>query len=202
VIGGGIAGLACAAAFAFGGAQVTVHEQAPALTEVGAGLQITPNGARVLTALGAPLPAHAVKARAVIPTSALSGRRLACFDLSDKTYHFVHRADLIRMLQDACDRAGVDIRLGAEVHDPASLPGDLIVGADGLRSRVRPLLNGVDDPFFTGQVAWRAVIKAEAAPEARGWRAPGRPVVTYPLPRGPPHTLAVDERGGGAADGR
>ena len=52
VLGAGIAGLACARALALRGARVTVLEQADAIREVGAGLQISPNGAAVLRALG------------------------------------------------------------------------------------------------------------------------------------------------------
>ncbi|MEL7098230.1 MAG: FAD-dependent monooxygenase [Pseudomonadota bacterium] len=199
VIGGGIGGLACAAAFLRFGADVSIYEQAPALREVGAGVQITPNGARVLAALDVPLSARSVKARAVVPTSARSGRALARFDLSNKTYRFVHRADLIDMLAAAC--RGADLHLGARIDDPAELDADLIVGADGLHSRVRPLLNGADAPFFTGQVAWRAVIEADAAPEARVWMAPKRHVVTYPLRGGRLNIVAVQERSAWAAEG-
>lgn len=199
IIGGGIAGLVCAAAFMRHGAGVTVYEQAPALREVGAGLQITPNGARVLAALGAPLAQRSIKAEAVLPTSALTGRTLARFDLSAKTYHFVHRADLIEMLADACK--GADIRTGAWIEHPTMLDADLIVGADGLHSRVRPFLNGTDAPFFTGQVAWRAMIEAEAEPVARVWMAPGRHVVSYPLPGGRLNIVAVQEREAWAAEG-
>ncbi|MEO0936813.1 MAG: FAD-dependent monooxygenase [Pseudomonadota bacterium] len=199
IIGGGIAGLACAAVFVRRGADVTIHEQAPALREVGAGLQITPNGARVLAALGVPLAQKSVKAGAVVPTSAITGRALARFDLSAKTYHFVHRADLIEMLAAACK--GADIRTGARIENPTALGADLIVGADGLHSRVRPLLNGDDAPFFTGQVAWRAMIAAEADPVARVWMAPGRHVVTYPLRGGRLNIVAVQERTAWAAEG-
>ncbi|MEO0391600.1 MAG: FAD-dependent monooxygenase [Pseudomonadota bacterium] len=201
VIGGGIAGLACADAFARSGAAVSVFEHAPALTEVGAGLQVTPNGARVLQALGVPLADRSVKAQAVVPTSAISGRRLARFDLSRKAYHFVHRADLVDMLAAACSDAGVHIKLGAAITDPNTLEADLIVGADGLHSRVRPLLNGDDAPFFTGQVAWRAIIAAKASAEAQVWMAPGRHVVTYPLAGGRLNIVAVQERTAWAAEG-
>jgi len=52
IAGGGIGGLGTAIALALRGWQVSVFEQAPALSEVGAGLQISPNGWRVLDALG------------------------------------------------------------------------------------------------------------------------------------------------------
>ena len=78
VVGGGIGGLAAALAFARTGASVTVLEQAAALTEVGAGIQITPNGAVVLAALGLSQAgaARGLRAAAVEPIDGLSGARL------------------------------------------------------------------------------------------------------------------------------
>ncbi|MFU8825548.1 FAD-dependent oxidoreductase, partial [Yoonia sp.] len=75
IIGGGIGGLTAALAFAQSGAQVTIYEQAARISEVGAGLQITPNGARALHALGLKnaLDAAGLPAAAVIPTDALTG---------------------------------------------------------------------------------------------------------------------------------
>ncbi len=216
VVGGGIGGLTAALCFAYHGAQVTVLEQAPALTEVGAGLQITPNGAVVLArlGLGGALKAAGLRAQAVCPMDALTGRRLARFDLTKLTgesYRFLHRADLLDVLVRACQSQRIDLRTG--VHVAGVLDGQLqlshgtvdadalIVGADGLHSVLRPHLNGPETPFFTGQVAWRAVVQADALPEARIWMAPGRHVVTYPLTGGRLNIVAVQEQAGWAPEG-
>ena len=216
VVGGGIGGLTAALCFAFHGAKVTVLEQAPALTEVGAGLQITPNGAVVLTrlGLGAALKAVGVRAQAVCPTDALSGRRLARFDLTrlpGEAYRFLHRADLLDLLVKACVSRGVALRTGVHVAGITAgrlqqsqvevSPDALIVGADGLHSVLRPYLNGPETPFFTGQVAWRAVVQADEKPEARIWMAPGRHVVTYPLTGGRLNIVAVQEQAGWTPEG-
>ncbi len=179
-------------------------EQAPAIAEVGAGLQITPNGAAVLRALGLgpALEAAGLRAGAVEPWDALSGRRVARFDLDRAgAYHFLHRADLIRLLLEAATAAGVSVRTGAQVEEVTpsglrlqggeSIRADLVVGADGLHSVVRRHLGGGRAPFFTGQVAWRALVLARQEPVARIWMAPGRHVVTYPLRDGRLNVVAV-----------
>ncbi|MDA1153655.1 MAG: FAD-dependent monooxygenase, partial [Proteobacteria bacterium] len=209
IIGGGIGGLTAALAFARQGAKVTVHEQARAIAEVGAGLQITPNGARALAALGLAdaLDQIGLRAAAVQPVDALIGRAIARFDLTHQTppYRFVHRADLIGLLARACAAAGVRIALNARIADVTAggLSGaDLTIGADGLHSVIRPVLNNAAAPFFTGQVAWRAIIPAtDLPPVAQIWMAPGRHVVTYPLPDNRLNIVAVQERDTWAAEG-
>jgi len=216
VIGGGIGGLTAALAFARRGANVTVYEQAPALTEVGAGLQITPNGARALNALGIDraLEATGVTAQTVFAMDAMGSAEIARFDISAQTppYRFYHRAALIDILARGCEASGVTVQLGAriteldadgsfqangEVMRPA-----LTIGADGLRSVVRGLLNTPAEPFFTGQVAWRALVKTDKPdPVARIWMAPGRHLVTYPLSGGRLNIVAVQERSQWADEG-
>ncbi|WP_019953790.1 FAD-dependent monooxygenase [Yoonia vestfoldensis] len=209
IIGGGIGGLTAALAFARQGANVTLHEQAPAITEVGAGLQITPNGARALHALGlaGALDQAGLRAEAVQPMDALTAHPIARFDLSRQTppYRFLHRADLIGLLAQACADAGVRIILNARIADMTAAgmaDADLTIGADGLHSLARPLLNSPAAPFFTGQVAWRAIIPAaDVPPMAQIWMAPGRHVVTYPLPGNRLNIVAVQERATWAAEG-
>ncbi|QQA44556.1 FAD-dependent monooxygenase [Pelagovum pacificum] len=217
IIGGGIGGLAAALAFSRAGAQVSVYEQASEIAEVGAGIQITPNGARVLDALGLGEEAarRGLRAEAVEPMDALTGVRVTRFDLTKldgPPYRFFHRADLIDLLLTGCRAAGVTIHLDARIEsvgddgtftsESGPQRADLVVGADGIRSVCRPVLNGTDDPFFTGQVAWRAVIDDPGHPSAaRIWMAPGRHVVTYPLHGGRLNIVAVQERREWAAEG-
>lgn len=217
VLGGGVAGLAVARALALRGARVTLLEQAPEIREVGAGLQISPNGARVLSALGlgAALAQAGMRAERVDLIDGESGARVVSLDLAERgrgeNFRFVHRADLIGLLADGARAAGVDIRLlqqATEVTLGAGAPrlrmangveieADLLIGADGLHSKVRAALNGKVVPFFTGQVAWRATLPAEPgiAPAARVFMGAGRHLVTYPLRGGSLRNLvAVEER--------
>ncbi|MEL7117127.1 MAG: FAD-dependent monooxygenase [Pseudomonadota bacterium] len=195
VIGAGVAGLAAATALAQRGAQVTVYEQAAGLAPVGAGLQISPNGARVLAELGIELAA--VESQAVELRNFADGRRVLRLDLTGDRYglpfKLAHRADLIDALARAARATGVTLAFG-EAVEADQLEADVIVGADGVKSRMRPALNGDAEPFFTGQVAWRAVVEDAAAPEAHVYMGPGRHLVTYPLIGGRRNIVAVEER--------
>ena len=208
--------MTAALALARDGATVTVLEARDGPSDHGAGIQITPNGARALGSLGvAPmLDAVGIAARAVVPVDALSGRRIARFDLSAQSppYRFVDRRDLVAGLTAACAAAGVDIRHGARVTGAeasgivhlgdGAIRADLVVGADGIRSVLRPVCGNPGAAIFSGQVAWRAVIDAPGhPPEARIWMAPGRHVVTYPLTDGRLNLVAVQERDAWAEEG-
>ena len=212
VIGGGIAGLAVAAALARRGHAVTVHERAPALRTQGAGLQISPNGARVLVALGLgeALVRQSIESQAVVPVDGCTGRAVTRFALPRREvaglarapgFALMHRGDLLEMLAGACRAAGVEIVTDSRITSVAEVPRGPMLAADGLHSSFRPVLNGLGKPFFTGQVAWRAVVAGEAAPEARIWMLPGRHVVSYPLPGGRINIVAVQERGAWAEEG-
>jgi salicylate hydroxylase len=214
VIGAGIAGLAVARALAMRGASVTVLEQACEITEVGAGLQISPNGFAILDALGLGqgLAETAVQAQAVSLRDFRKGEvtRLDLTQLKNRNYFFVHRADLIDLLAAGARDCGVKIRLLQHVDKvvPGSRPEvqlksgtvlhpDLVIGADGLHSPTRTALNGADQPFFTKQVAWRATIPntLQLPPVARVHMGPGRHVVSYPLRKGQlVNIVAVQER--------
>jgi len=213
VVGAVIGGLAAALALARRGAWVRVLERAPAITEVGAGLQITPNGARVLRALGLSPERIGVRAQAIEPRDALTGRPIARFDLgrAGGDYFFVHRADLIDHLREAAEAAGIPLRTdapvtgitpkGVTIEGGEQLSADLVVGADGLHSVARRHLLGEGKPFFTGQVAWRALVPVEQPPVARIWMAPGKHVVTYPLRDGRLNLVAIREQAQWAEEG-
>jgi salicylate hydroxylase len=222
VIGGGIGGLAAALAAARAGAQVTVLEQSPEIAEVGAGIQISPNGWAVLKALGldAALAADAPRLTAVRLRDFRRGAGVFTLPLTraDRPFYAVHRADLVDILARACAEAGVAIRLGTRVETVtvegtetlltfAETPPErhgLTFAADGVHSPARAALNPRSRAFFTGQVAWRATIPDDGTlpPEAHVFMGPGRHLVRYPLRRGRLiNIVAVEERDAWAAEG-
>src|SRR5690606_1858730 len=122
-----------------------------------------------------------------------------------------HRADLIGILLEGARAAGVELRLLQKVESVdlsgqkpklvmttgAEIDCDYLIGADGLHSKTRAALNGVIAPFFTRQVAWRALVPCEpgAAPVAEVHMGPGRHLVSYPLRGGSLRNIvAVEER--------
>jgi salicylate hydroxylase len=218
VIGGGIGGLAVALACAQRGATVTVLEQAAEIAEVGAGLQISPNGWAVLEALGVGeiIARSSIRSEAVRLRDFRRGAEVFAMRLSGP-FHMAHRADLIEALHGACVEAGVTIRLGARVTDVTTEPDattltladgtteqhGLTLAADGLGSAARHAINPRTRPFFTGQVAWRATLPGrDLPPEAHVFMGPGRHLVRYPLRGGAlTNIVAVEERDGWAAEG-
>ncbi|MCT4684157.1 MAG: FAD-dependent oxidoreductase [Roseicyclus sp.] len=222
VVGGGIGGLAAALALAGRGAVVTVLEQAPAITEVGAGIQVSPNGWRVLQALGVAdaVAATSLRSQAVRLRDFRRGAEVFGMDLArpDQPWHLVHRADLVAALAGAAEAAGVTLRLGTRVTairpepmathltlaDGTEEVHGLTIAADGLHSPARAALNPKSRAFFTGQVAWRCTIPVAEPlpPEAHVFMGPGRHLVRYPLRDGRlVNIVAVEERDGWAAEG-
>lgn len=225
VLGAGVAGLAVARALALRGAQVTVLEQADAIREVGAGLQISPNGAAVLRGLGLgdALEAASMRAQAVVLCDGLTGEVVTRLDLGrlrpGQGWHFVHRADLIALLLQGARDAGADLRLLQRIEtvdlsaarprvvtaQGAEHATDLMIGADGLQSRLRAAYEGGPRaPFFTRQVAWRTVIPGNPndPAEVEVHMGPGRHLVSYPLRGGTLRNIvAVEERRRWAEEG-
>jgi salicylate hydroxylase len=214
VSGAGIGGLCTALALIQRGFEVTVCEQASELKEVGAGVQLSPNGTRVLAALGVleDLRAVAVEAEAKEIRLWNSGEKWPLFDLGAAAmaeygfpYLMVHRGDLQAVLARGVERAAAGtIRLGAEVvdvrdrgefasailADGSAIDGRLVIGADGIHSKLRARTLGAGKAAFTGCIAWRGVVPSDRLPAhlrravGANWVGPGRHVVTYPLRRG------------------
>lgn len=214
ISGGGIGGLTAALAFQKFGHRVTVLEQASHLDDVGAGIQISPNGMKVFEVLGvtARVEKDAFRPRAQELRFGKSGRRILSVPLRDASrarwggeYLHLHRADLIAALSSGLRERQPDaIQLGSRVTSYTnenggvtahldtgdSLKGDLLIGADGIHSTLRTQMIGPDAPRYTGHVAWRAVVPVSELGEhvppesACVWVGSRRHAVTYRLRRG------------------
>jgi len=214
IIGGGIGGLAAALSLLQRGLDVEIHEQAPELKEVGAGIQISSNGTRVLYALGLEEPLKRIQ---VLPSRRVirhwaTGETWNWFDLGAVTrerygtpHVMLHRGDLHGMLADAVRAVKPDaVKLGRRCASVETL-GDhaevrfeggetvraaYVIGADGIHSKVRTALFGADKPIFTGAVAWRGLVPMEKLPERLrqmqgvNWLGPHGHVLHYPVRRG------------------
>lgn len=187
VVGGGIGGLAAATALRRAGHRVLVLEQASRLTEVGAAVGMGPNATAALLALGIreQLEDNVVYPRSWTRRRWQDGALLGAYELGGAVIHrfghpfwMVHRARLHAALLEAATAAEgpgsptevhlnarvttIDSDLGAvQTADGRRFDADLIVGADGVRSRVREVLFGDDRAEFSGNVAIRAQIPAE-----------------------------------------
>lgn len=210
IAGGGVAGMAAAVALRQIGIEPLVLEQAQALTEIGAGINLWPNAMRALHQLGAAdyIRATGVRGEKVVHLDLESGAELESlpFGPSARSYkedlYNSHRADLLDALIDRLD--GADVRVASRVGgfrqhqggvevtlaDGETLTGDLLVGADGLKSAVRAQLFGAQEPQYTGVVAWRALLprdRADGVAVVQGiasWFGANRTVVVYPVRRG------------------
>lgn len=213
IAGGGIGGLSAAVALLQRGIDVEVYEQAPELKEVGAGIQISPNGNKVLDALGVfqrlkELSCDPVRKEFRLWNTGKPWPMLSLGKAVIENYGYpyltVYRPDLHQSLADRVRELKPDaIHLGCGVagceqdgqsatlvlRDGRRVTGDALIGADGVRSVVRNTLWGPCDPEFSGMVAWRGLIPMEELPEhmqvsvGSTWIGPGGHAVCYPLHR-------------------
>ena len=211
VAGGGIGGLAAACALLRKGISVTVLEQASGLSEIGAGLQISANGAKALFDLGLEDELRKVWCEPTGKEVRMwnSGESWKLFDLGAASrelygapYFMIHRADLHRVLYEAVGRLRSDAvrfstrcvgarqdEFGVTVHleSGEEIQADALIAADGVHSVIRNSLAGEQKAEFTGCVAWRGLIAAERLPERLrrsigvNWVGPGGHVVHYLL---------------------
>lgn len=214
IVGAGIGGLAAALALLRRGIEVRLYEQARELREVGAGVQITPNGSRVLIELGLEKELLRLGTRTRGKTNYLwnTAQSSPFMTLGDKAseqygspYLTFHRADLHGLLLAAVQAMRPDaVQLGTtctsirqtedgvqlQFADGTNVVEQVVVGADGIHSRVRQALFGADNAEFTGCMAWRGLIPAEGirgAIDLEGgsmWLGPTAHIVTYPVRQG------------------
>jgi salicylate hydroxylase len=211
IIGAGIGGLAAGLGLQRAGFRVRIFEQAEQLGEVGAGISISPNGALGLRALGVfdEFRTHAYAPDYQVVRHYKTGRVLANVSRGDRLeetygerYYVIHRADLHGVLANAVlgndpdaiipshrfadleqDGAGVSVRFDNGEWRRC----DVLIGADGVRSRVRSTLFGAEEVRFTGFVAWRGLVPMDRVPmdaldpPSQVWIGPGHMINRYPV---------------------
>jgi salicylate hydroxylase len=208
VVGAGIAGLTLVAALSRAGLSCALFEQTALLGEVGAGIQVAPNAARILHRLGLERRLRAVATRLealemrrwddgrVLRRTLLGAR---CEELFGAPYYTVHRADLHRQLLEILPSGIVHLGrcverveqrrnvVAIDFTDGSGVLTDVVVGTDGIHSVVRELV-ATDQPRFSGQSIYRALIPAERVPAALLdeprvvlWLGPDQHCVCYPV---------------------
>jgi 2-polyprenyl-6-methoxyphenol hydroxylase-like FAD-dependent oxidoreductase len=211
IVGGGIGGLCTAIALAQKGWSVRVLEQAPQFGAIGYGIQLGPNVFPMFEALGV---AQAVRAKSVFPGNvwmfdALDGQPVTRVRTDagfvkryGHPYVVIHRVDLHNLLVEEClkypsihldENAAVTSfedfgdHVVVSTQDGRRVEGAFVVGADGIRSRLRTLMIGDGDPTMIGYVAHRTIVPIDQAPagvnreDVALWGGPGFHIVHYPL---------------------
>src|SRR6266436_7632532 len=206
IVGGGLAGLAAAHALKTFGIKAQVFEAAPTLGEIGAAVNVSPQAAKALQAvdLGDKIAAVATSSPGIYTRNMQTGEFLE-FNDRRKTaarygapYYTFHRADLLDALASGLDRrlihldhrlVGVEERSEGVVlafANGAKVEAEFVIGADGVRSVIRHALYGHDNPAYTGQMVWRALLNGGDIPrevlEPTGhiqWVRPGCHLLAY-----------------------
>ena len=188
VVGAGLGGLGAAIALQLAGHHAIVLEAAPALGEVGAGIQLLPNSSKILRGWGVLDKVHPSK---ICETDACNildwrGHLISSMNMESASreygspFHDLHRADLHKALYDRAIELGAEVHVGCEVtgikFDSANRgaivstksstqpewKADLVVGADGLHSQCRRLISGKEEvPRHTGDMAYRLLLDAD-----------------------------------------
>jgi salicylate hydroxylase len=189
IVGAGIGGLAAAVALRQRGFEVEIFERSNRLEEAGAGLQIGPNGVKVLRALGLEdeLMRNAFEPFSIMSITWDEGRlrfrqplKAVAREKYGAPYMSAHRVDLHNMLRLAIGDTPLHLGancVGAETAgntaaarfaDGSTAEADIVVGADGIRSAIRAQHFGADRPRFTEMMAWRCIVPMECVPTRVG----------------------------------
>jgi salicylate hydroxylase len=206
IVGGGLAGLAAANALKVVGLKADVFEQAPALGEIGAAVNTSPQAVKALQAIGVGYKVAAVgnTSPGIYTRNMQTGEFL---ELNDRhkaaarygaPYYTFHRADLLDALASGLDPSTIHLghrltgieeqsdRISLTFDDGAKIEAGIVIGADGVRSVIRQALYGDDNPSYTGQMVWRALLKGSDVPkevlEPTGhiqWVGPGCHLLAY-----------------------
>jgi salicylate hydroxylase len=207
IVGGGIGGLFAANALVAQGLEVSVYEQAPALGEVGAGVYITPNCVRQLqrVGVGPDVEKWGAKVGGRSQYFRCDGTAIAGVQVTDTSgwnaTYGMHRADLVEMLAKALPPGVVHtghrctgFERGGEIarvtfDNGAEAEGDVVVGADGIHSVLRPYVHPSSRAVFSGTVTYRGVVAADLVPDWPAeswlmWLGKGKHFLVYPLRAG------------------
>jgi salicylate hydroxylase/6-hydroxynicotinate 3-monooxygenase len=206
IVGAGIGGLAGASALLAQDAEVKVYEQASAFARVGAGIQMTPNAMKVLRGLGLE---EKLRGIAFEPISGLNREHasgtltneLPLAGRSEQHYGapllLMHRGDLHTALAESLPAGLIHFnkkltsvrqrsgKVVLEFADGSQDEADVLIGADGVHSRVRELMLGAEQPRYTGKVAYRTTFPAKLMtgvtlePYRTKWWGPDRHIVIY-----------------------
>ena len=206
MIGGGLGGLAAALSLHRAGFAVDVYEQAPELNEVGGGINMGPNAARILyrLGLGAALDRDAVRPESAHVRRWDDGRTLQkaplnplCDELYSAPHLTMHRADLQRIIASGLPQERIHLghrlvgiedcgdTVEAAFANGNRIRADVVIGADGIHSTVRTLLFGAEEPRFAGCIAYRGLVPAERIADLglergnQSWLGPGGHLVHY-----------------------
>jgi 3-hydroxybenzoate 6-monooxygenase len=221
VAGGGIGGIAAALALVRQGFAVKVLEQAPALGEIGAGLQVGPNGFAAFDALGVgeQMRARAVYTDHMVMHDALDEYQVGFIPTGEafqkrfgNPYAVIHRADAHQSLLDGAtiNKDRIALLTGTTVtrveQDADSVTvfdakggshrGSALIAADGVKSVIRKQFVG-DDARVSGHVVYRAVVEKKDFPKDLQWNAasiwvgPNCHLVHYPLRGGEQYNVVV-----------
>jgi len=207
IVGGGIGGLFAANALAAQGLEVAVYEQTPALGEIGAGVFVTPNSVRHLQRIGLGAAVERVGAR-VGPGSHYfrhDGAPIAPVQVTDSfgwnATFGMHRADFVELLAKALPAGIVHTghRCSGFAQDGesarvffangASAEADVVIGADGIHSELRPHVFPPSRPVFHGSVAYRGLVAHARIPHWPidrwlMWLGQGKHFLAFPVRAG------------------
>ena len=207
IIGAGIGGLVSALCLNKKGYEVEMYEQSEVLSELGAGVQLSPNATRVLDYLELTddLKPHIFEPRSFqflnYKTEKIISKRELGLKIQDD-FGFpnfdVHRADLQKVLLNKVEDEGIKINTNMKVIDVGNeenkayikineekIKADIVIGADGIHSVVREKLFEKKESSFTGNVAWRMLIPVDSLPrdlilpDTTVWLGPKKHFVSY-----------------------
>jgi 6-hydroxynicotinate 3-monooxygenase len=205
VVGAGLGGMTVAGFLQRGGFSVTVYEQAPAFSRIGAGIILSANVTKVLRRLGLErmVVDIGIKADCYISRAWDTGETMYKIEFDAESearfggpYANIHRGDLHAVLEKGVAPGSIAFNhrlvaldetrdaIGLVFDNGARVEADIVIGADGVNSKVREYLLGVESPRYIGMAAHRAIFPTAALrgfkiPDCTKWWGPDRHILVY-----------------------